>query len=178
MIEVEKGIEPGDTVFIFQGIISNIRSQPRIVDWFGIHDNGAISPFKKLVEECALNEDLRNTQSDIEHILLDLNDPVDQAKIHMLDLRSKRGEGDMGKELRNEVRRLRIWQKAARKFVEEKYQRKAGKHGLRKDETEKKERELNEIDQHMETFNSWVDQSLRTSTLPYVRLVCVLRRKK
>ncbi|HET9955424.1 MAG TPA: DEAD/DEAH box helicase, partial [Polyangiaceae bacterium] len=98
LLSLPRGLTPGECAFVFQGVLSNQRSQPMLVEWFavifGLEDGSRVEPLTRLIERVQLTEALVNPGR-----TLDVTRPtalrgaaVAAAREHMTHLREARRE--------------------------------------------------------------------------------------
>jgi ERCC4-related helicase len=80
----------GRAAYLFQGVLSNKRSQPVVVEWFAVHLRPgqplAVGPFDKLLAETGFEQGLANTGQESKLVGVaksKLIDAVEEAKRHM-----------------------------------------------------------------------------------------------
>jgi len=119
------GLEAGEGLYLFQGILSNRRAQPLIAEWFGLLWKegklaGDVWPLDRVLDTLGLRESLTNsgrssqTASALQAGLLGA---VAAARAYVDGLRRDRSE-EMSRRLHDDLERLREWRNRALRAVE------------------------------------------------------------
>lgn len=154
-----------DALFLFQGMFSNQRSQPVIVDWFGVPIRagavGEVVDLDQALERSGLRVGASNTAStDVPATLSGHRaEAVAAAREHMARLRAERASS-LSQMLTESVRKLSAWKRET--------QRLASKRG--------DPRAADEAEKIYDERKQWIDQTLRTVAEPYLRLAAVFTR--
>lgn len=166
--------------FLFQGILSNRRSQPMVVEWFGVvfgeRDATGIESFDELIEVSGLRKGVPNRNGKSDHQALEARLPgaVKAAEEHMKRVRKARGDQLLGP-LKDDLRRLKDWHARALETIDAK--REAAQARGRK-LTQAEEKRLAEESTRIEHLRAardrWLSESMSTVERPYIRLVAVL----
>jgi len=170
----------GKSAFLFQGILSNKRSQPVIADWFALPQSGKdlqqpVS-LDELISLTGLTEGLSNTgqTSKLAPALQDgLAKVVKAANDHMKGLHRKRSQ-TVQKRLNEDNRRFDLWRKnslAKIKQYEDSKRMASGK--VPRDIAERCERQRREVEKLSKQRQDWLEQSLEVVDAPYLRLAAV-----
>jgi hypothetical protein len=167
---------------IFQGVISNHRSQPIRVEWFGVRFEGntlkGTSPLEELVAATGLDHATANPggglSADLVASLEGLRAPaVEAARTHMLTLRKGRA-AEIGEGLRESLRKVKAWRDQRvenLELFERALQKKQGK--LRKDQLRRLTSERDEAEKRYQKRRDWIDDAMRTMEVPFLRLVAI-----
>jgi len=183
VLSLAQGIEPDEDVFLFQGIVSNRRGQPALVDWFGVMFRGAgegrICSLTSVLERTRLRQGVTNPTGAVgEARLTGLLErrPVAVARAieHMRDLRNERA-ADIAAPLRNDMSRLVTWKDRRAKQREDERGAAAarGRHSSGA-QLKLMEQRRHEDQQQFEARRRWIDDTLKTVDTPYVRMAAVL----
>lgn len=158
-------------VFLFQGVLSNLRSQPVFVDWFGVRLPQEVVPLEELRPR--LGETLTNPGHDFDEGALrnELGPALEVARAHLKSRREERGRR-LGALLRPEERRVSRWRDRRLAAIDAAVAHKG--RALRKDEERRYAHEREEVEKRVAARRRWVDEGLRTSEKPYLRLAAVL----
>ena len=169
-------LKSGQPILLFQGVLSNRRSQPVISEWFGAQPVGS-----KQWQTLALDQVLQLTgfagglanqgkmNGQIEPILKILPEAVAFAREHMEQLRVERGQ-ELGKRLRDDQRKLKKWFDAAtyRLAAEEMNARGAQAARIYHEEKEVKALYQQRLD--------WLNDTFTAVNVPYLRVICVFAK--
>lgn len=183
VLRVSKGLTGDERVILFQGLVSNQRSQPILVHWFGIRFNGTKSygmiELDKLVESTGLNSATANPGTKLDDKLEKqltalLPAAVEAAKQHMADIRRTRA-ADIGKELRDGLRAVKEWRDGRLRLVEEHKTSLENKQGkLRSDQRKRLASQEDEVEKIYKSRKDWIEEGMRTVKEPYLRVAAVL----
>jgi len=181
VLRVPQGLDPDECVYVFEGVVSNRRSQPRLVDWFGVMYGAGghheVFDLRGLGELTGLGRPFANPQRPVETagLAARIAEAVQVARAHMEQRREQRGK-DLGDRLRTEERRVRSWKKRALARIDKReLSLMAGQRGgLRRDQRERLAAQRREIEQRVARRKEWIDSTLQTLPDPYLRLVAVL----
>ncbi len=183
MLRVAKGLDGDEAVVLFQGMVSSRRSQPIIVDWFGVHFRGKsfakVVPIEELLEATGLTKATANPGGGLDAETLErlaslLGPATAKAKERMQTLRKERMK-HLGADVRDGLRKLKEWRD--RRIEQLNDRRKAilakGR-GLRRDQERRLANEHKEVEKRYSERQEWIDQGLRTIEEPYLRVAGVL----
>ena len=183
VLKMAHGIGPGERVFIFQGMFSNERSQPVLVDWFGVRvQDGAPSGIVSLAEiarDVGLNGMPSNpggglTEGESTKLTALLEPVVDIAREHMKALRNRRAE-EIGGPLKENIRKLKRWRDRRVRDLDQRRDDLMNKRGrVRVDQQRILEDVREETEKLYRDRHEWVTKVLRTVPDPYLRLAAVL----
>jgi SNF2 family DNA or RNA helicase len=107
-------LEKKQTILLFQGVLSNKRSQPLITEWFGLLVLGRgkweLLSLETVLQCTGFSDGLANAGvvKKTDDLAKLLPDAVAEAKKHLEQLRLDRGQS-LGKRLRDDQRKLRQW---------------------------------------------------------------------
>jgi superfamily II DNA or RNA helicase len=187
ILRLARGVDPGEQVYLFQGLISNHRSQPVLTDWFGVSfaTNGShrIRHIEELLEATKLSEAPANPGRDLPDNLrasLDARreEAVRLAREHMIHHRNERA-ATLGQPLAQATQRLATWRERLNRSREQYRARLlAGSGTISRTAMQRLERERNEADRIQEEFRRWIDEGVRTVDDPYLRLAAVILRQE
>jgi hypothetical protein len=180
VVRVTQGLGAGELAFVFQGILSNQRSQPVMVDWFAVRFRGraavGVVPLNELAREVALESRLTNDGLPLETApLATLREAaVATAREHLQRLRRKRGDRLMP-QLLAERDRLKAWRRRSLEQLEGRRTAiEASGRKLRSDEARRLEDAAAHVERQIKARDEWIKAGLATSELPYLRLALVL----
>ena len=178
---VAPNLGPGNAAYLFQGILSNKRSQPVVADWFAIPRSGralesAIS-LDELVRTTKLAQGLANSgkPSGLMPALQNgLAEAVKVAANHMKQLRLRRSEA-VQKRLNEDNLRFDLWRKnSLAKIQQYETNRRMASGRVPRDIAERCERQRREVEKLSQQRKDWLEQSLEVVDAPYLRLAAVL----
>jgi hypothetical protein len=160
-------------VLLFQGILSNQRSQPVITDWFGLLA-GRGGQWQSLgLAEVLAQTDFMNglpntsTKSALQpKIEAALTEVVAKAREHMTVRRKERAE-TLRRHLKADERKLQVWYDASMARLAAQRQNAVGALAARLTH------EQNEIEKLFTQRREWLRDTFTTVDLPYLRLVAV-----
>jgi superfamily II DNA or RNA helicase len=187
ILRLARGVDPGEVVYVFQGLISNHRSQPVLTDWFGVSfgPNGShqVRSIEELLESTGLAEAPANPGRDIPDSLLAALDgrrqeAVRLAREHMIEHRNERAE-TLRQPLLQATQRLAKWRERLTRAREQYRARLLASSGtISRTAMQRLERERTEADRIQEEFRRWIDEGIRTVDDPYLRLAAVILRQE
>ena len=182
VLRLPAGIETGERIVLFQGVISNQRSQPVIVDWFGVHFRGGevvdTTPLAALIARLGLALSLQNSGGGLsDHLERDLFTllprAVEHARQHMGNLRNTRA-AEVGAPLRDGLRRVKQWYEANARQFERRQLELAGVGGGQRTQRERRlEREREEVTKRYRERVKWIEESMLTVPRPFLRVAAV-----
>jgi ERCC4-related helicase len=165
-------IQSEQPIFLFQGMLSNRRSQPVISEWFGVQSVDAkdwkILPLEQVFEQTGFLSGLANLGKVSEQLdLLKqlLPNAVDHAREHMDKLRLARGQ-ELGRRLRDDQRKLKKWYDAAM------YRLAAEEMNARGSQVQRVYHERKEIKDLYQQRLDWLNDTFTAVYAPYLRVVC------
>lgn len=175
-----RGLEAGEVAFVFQGVLSNQRSQPMLAEWFAVRFPQAGPPvveeLAELVKRAGLSETLVNPGAapDTSSAIALRLDAVALAKQHMGRKRDERA-ARLTPVLKDGHRKLTDW--ANHKLAELKAREDAatadGKK-LRADLAQRLAERRREVEQQREQRKLWLTHTMSTIITPYLRIAAVL----
>jgi ERCC4-related helicase len=155
----------GEPTFLFQGVFSNIKGQPTIVEWIAVdgikQEEPRIRPMGEALPEAGVDPQMVNPGHDLDLESLSLMIPkaLEAARTHMQELLESRSE-TLDEQLDHYSRRLESWKERAEEIAS----------GLPAPQRKKHERNI--ADQVADAEARI--QSLRTVGDPLIRVVAVL----
>ena len=183
VLRLARGLESSERILVFQGVISNNRSQPVLVEWFGVRfrsaEHNSTVSLAELVAATGLDQATANPggglSANLAEELSDLLTPgVEIARKHMLELRKQRA-ADIAEPLREGLRKVKRWHDQRLQDLDQRraaFEKKQGK--LRKDQQRRLREERDETVKRYEARHGWIDEGMRTVGEPYLRVVAVL----
>jgi len=170
---ISSELQEKDCIYLFQGVISNKRSQPVINDWFGLcGEDGAdwtVFYWDDVVALTGLQNSLSNPglpSKQIDLIRSQLPGAVEFTKTHMLNLRTERADTER-RRLQDDMRRLQRWHGATTDRIQTQL---TGAHGVSRARYERELEEADKISQHRQ---QWLKESFSSDPTPYLRLAAV-----
>ncbi len=168
-----RDLHSDETILLFQGIISNKRSQPVINDWFGLHSEGGsgwmVVNWAETVGLTGFDNGLSNPgqpSQQIDLIRSQLPEAVKTAQTHMLALRTERADAER-RRLQEDLRRLKRWHQATTKRIQAQL---ADARGSRR---ARYQHELDEADKISRRRQQWLTETFTSDPTPYLRLAAV-----
>jgi hypothetical protein len=172
----------GEAIVLLQGIVSNRRGQPVIVDWFGVRfERGELTgtePLSAILARVPLRSGVANPDTALAAARLEelqaLLEPAVRAAVeHMKDQRLQRA-GTVGEPLREGVRRLTRWKQRSLEFLEERRKQLGEPTGAARIRLKRLEAEERRVRELYDERSSWIDDGVKTVEDPYVRVAAVL----
>lgn len=175
-----QGLAAGDCAFVFQGVLSNARSQPMLAEWFAvvIAAGGAqrVEPLAALVKSVGLTAPLVNSGSalDSSRVTSLRLSAVAAAKEHMAARRAERRERLLPL-LAEGHRRLKEWEKRKKTELDAR-EAAAASDGKkpRADLLQRLGERRREVEQQVEQRGTWLRDTMSTLAEPYLRIAAVL----
>ncbi|MDP2647593.1 MAG: helicase-related protein [Desulfobacterales bacterium] len=169
-------LKAGETLFILYGVIPNRKSQPLIASWIGVRfldsQFNAVVDFQDILAKTGLGREKypnQNKSFDKEVLKKMLPLVITKGK-EWMHQRRKEFESVTDAKLNDQIRELdRLKQKRYRQ-LEFDFGDAAASRGLGK-----KEQKQREIDRIFDEYWSWIENSLLTEDVPYIRVVAVLK---
>jgi hypothetical protein len=158
-------------ILLFQGVLSNRRSQPLVTEWFGIQLDGSqgagqLLDLEQVLAQTGFAAGLANVQRESAlgpKLPALLPKAVELARQHMSERRIERGQA-LGEQLRSDLRKLKRWYDAAMHRIAERELNARGAQAARLYREKKEIRALHE--QRLE----WLNDTLKTEPKPYLRI--------
>lgn len=181
VLRVRQGLPPGTSAWLFNGVLSNMRSQPVIVAWFAVVRRPGtadeVMPLEKLAATLGLGNGFANHGDPGEKVRERLRNglpgAVEQARRHMLSLRKQRADALRPALLENE-KQVGEWFRRIQQRVDERRERYRTSGGaVRSDQQKRLDAELAEAEKRMSDRLRWVEQGLTTVAEPYLKVAAV-----
>jgi superfamily II DNA or RNA helicase len=183
VLRLTRGIAPSEVVLVFQGQISNHRSQPIIADWFGVGFRGgrpdAIHPLRDLVARTGLdaapaNPGTPTPPSVIKDLQALIPDAVFEARRHLETQRQDRATV-IRRPLLDGQRALLTWRDKRLAALDAREAHIALASGpARRPEQRRLAGEREHVERLYAERRAWVEEGMRTVPEPYLRLAAVL----
>jgi len=166
-------LKPEHPILLFQGVLSNRRSQPVISEWFGAQPAGGKTwqalPLGEVLRLTCFTEGLANygkPSTQMQALNGMLPEAVSFARRHMEQQRLERGQA-LGKRLRDDQRKLKKWYEAAmyRLAAEE-----MNAHGAQAQRVNQEKREVQALFQQR---LDWLNDTFTAVNAPYLRVTVV-----
>ena len=176
-IIISSKLPEDELIYLFQGVLSNQRSQPVITDWFGIKLNveGKFThiKFEEILQTTGLESRIPNSGVESVNIKFatdNLKNSVELAIEYLKNRRKERGQTE-GDRLRDDLRKLKSWKESS-----------LGKNRSRLDssrgaQTAKLKQAQKEIEALYEQREKWLNDTYSVVNAPYVRLAMVFTGK-
>lgn len=166
-------IASGQQIFLFQGVLSNRRSQPVICEWFGIQPDGKswkVLSLKETLQTTGMSNGLANRGNPGERQIDALNKSLPSAvrfsNEYMDQLRLERGQA-LGKRLRDDQRKLKKWYDAAM------YRLAAEEMNARGAMASRVMHEQKEVKALFQQRLDWLNDTFTTVNTSYLRVACI-----
>lgn len=184
-LRLAKGLAPREAGFLFQGILSNRRSQPVIVEWFavlfGLPEGkgpaaGRVMPLSEIIELGALRSAIPNAGTEIPTADLSgkREHAVQLAHAHMQHERDTRGDRLRGT-LKDQQRRVNEWKRKALAQLDARRAKwTAGGRSLRSDQQRRLDAAAEEIEHRVKARDAWIKDGMATVPQAYLRIAAAL----
>ncbi len=182
VLKIQQGLNGEECLFLCQGLISNFRSQPVLINWFGVPitdgDVGEALTLSEVLELTGIETAPANPGSPPADTTLErLNNyrvsVVEKAREFMLEERNNRAE-TISEPLRDGVRRLAAWKKESLEvFAGRQLQLLKGSSSKQTILEKRMEREEKRVNDIYKARHEWINDGLRTSKQPFVRITAV-----
>lgn len=177
VIELSKGLESGEIVFVISGQIPNLKSHPLIYEWVGVcFKNGVfqrIESFSKTLDRTELGRHSlpnRNVPPDFERLKVLLPQAVHKAHDEILRIRSIFDE-EINQKLDRQIAELEQLRNKQVKQLEFSF---AQSKELESVKAGKRKQKLQFIDDVFDEYLEWIESTLTTEKQPYLQLISVL----
>ena len=171
----------GQVAYLFQGIASNKRSQPVVVDWFAVHHRTGMSfsvgSFEQLLVDTKFDNSMANLGKDsvlAETAKGKLTEAVQVASEHMLSLSHERTQG-MRQRIEEDNQRFALWFRRRQGQIHQyREQHKIeGTGRLPRDKEERANRMAKDMELRQEQRRTWLSDTSEVAGLPYLKLAAV-----
>jgi hypothetical protein len=171
----------GQVAYLFQGIASNKRSQPVVVDWFAVHHRDgtplSIGSFEQLLADTSFDESIANLGK---HSVLaemaksKLKEAVQIASQHMLGLIGERTQGLLQR-IEEDNHRFASWFRRRQGQIRQYRERHKieGTGRLPRDKEERANRMTQDMERRQEQRRKWLSDTSEVAGLPYLKLAAV-----
>ena len=181
---ISQHLQPNEYIYLFQGIMSNMKSQPLLVEWFGVVYEGDskndVIFLKEVIQKTGLNNDMLNPQTEsvnIEFMEKNLEGAVDEASEWMVEFNKDRGQGLL-KRMKDDGKRFKVWYKKSHEELKRIETLEVNKYGkMRKHIREKIERDRKNIELRKSNRDDWLNETMKAVKAPYLKLACVFSGK-
>lgn len=161
-----RGVE--QPIYTFQAVVSNKRSQPVLIKWFGVQGDRIVDleELHQLLGPTLTNPGDRFEPGPLKKAL---PEAIQVARDYMESERKKRGL-ELGELLRPERRRIQAWQRKKQGS----FQALTNGSKLSPSERGRLEREEKEVKRRVEAWDTWFHEAVETSPNIYLRVAAVL----
>lgn len=182
VLRIAKGLDTAEAVFIFQGVVSNKRGQPVIVEWFGIPFQtdapGDPMPAADLIRDAELGRGPSNPSGEFPDSslakLLSFREPaIKAAREYVLSQRNQRA-AEIGAPLRESLRKLRRWLDDSMSQLSLDLGDDSPQAGLAAIRQRRLENRKAEIQALYDERHQWINDGVKTVDTPYLRIAAVL----
>lgn len=179
-IVVAPSIGAGRIAYLFEGIFSNRRSQPVVVEWFAVTAEPSgkftIQTLEEVIKTTGFDKGIANlgkTSSLADRAEDQLEKAVGQATKYMTGLRGERTL-KLQEKIRDDGERFRRWHQRSLQQVEDyKNRRRLPTGRLPRDVEESAQRRLNDIEQRRARYEQWLQETMEVVGTPYLKLAAV-----
>jgi len=167
-------------VYLFQGIMSNMKSQPLLVEWFGVvykdNNKSDVMFLKETLEYVGFNREVTNPMSECQitsMIESNLGEAVNEASEWMIELNKERGQALQQRMKVDEIR-FRNWHSKSLAELERMEEAEVNKNGtVRKHIREIIEHRKSDIEKLQKNRKKWLEETMKAVKAPYLKLACV-----
>ncbi len=170
-------LQPGETIFIIYGIIPNRKSQPVIASWLGVRFLSgrfdAVLDFQEILSRTKLDQEKlpnQNKPFDKEHLKKMLPVAITKSEEWMRERRAA-FEETINAKLNAQIKEFDRLKNKQYRQLELDFPDATPKSRT----MDKKQQKQREIDRIFVEYRSWIENSLRTEDVPYIRVVAVLK---
>lgn len=170
-------LQKGETIFILYGIIPNRKSQPLIASWMGVRflsgQFDSMMDFQEILARTKLNSEKipnQNRPFDKERLKKMLPGAIVRGEEWMRARRAE-FEADINGKLNEQDKELQRLKKKQYSQLELDFADAATTARV----LDKKQQKQREIDRIFDEYWSWIENSLLTEDIPYLRVVAVLK---
>jgi len=181
VVRVPGDLEPDDALFLFQGVLSNQRSQTVLVDWFAVPFRSGKAGAVLSRDEALRRSGLRDVRGNpgTETVPASLaplrTTAVEKAREHMQSLRLNRA-GEISKPLRDGLRKLLAWRdKSSKRLHDERLSASKGGATVPVHQRRRLDAQEKEVQDVYEERKRWIER-METVPEPYLRLAAVFVR--
>ena len=177
---ITDNLAQNEYVYLFQGIMSNMKSQPLLVEWFGVvykdNNKSDILFLKETLEYAGFNREVTNPMSECQitsMIESNLGEAVNEASEWMIELNKERGQALQARMKEDEIR-FRNWHSKSLAELERMEETEVNKNGaVRKHIREKITHRRSDIDTLQNNRQQWLEETMKAVKAPYLKLACV-----
>ena len=183
IIRVKRGIPSDEQWVVMEGIVSNQRSQPVLVEWLAVVVKGEhperVVEIRDVMDTTGLREQLSNpgrapSEAELSALRSVLPGVIQKAREHMQERRATRAH-EIADPLKKGHRKLIRWRQGRVAQLDAREQEIQAKgRTIRRDEQRRMDDERNEIERIFEERKIWIEQSMRTVSEAYMRVAAVL----
>ena len=183
VLRLAKGLGSNERIVVFQGVISNNRSQPVLAEWFCVRFEGSTPAGTMTLAELVLATGLDEATANPGGGLSDAMDQelsgllgpaVEEARQHMQMLRNQRASA-IGDPLREGLRKVKRWHDRRLKDLEQQRDSLVARQGrLRGDQEKRLEEQRKDVSLRHQARKDWIEEGMKTIPEPYLRVAAVL----
>jgi ERCC4-related helicase len=174
-------LRKGGAVYLFQGVLSNRRSQPVVVEWFAVHlrpgQEIMIGTFEQLLVDTGFDRGLANpgqTSPLLESCRSSLVEVVRAATEYMLELGAERSER-LRQRVVEDRQRFEAWLERSTQQIDKDRTSYLAAYGGRipRDKQERLQRRRNEVVRRKQKREQWLSDTFEVVGTPYLRLAAL-----
>lgn len=171
----------GRIAYLFQGVLSNRRSQPVVVEWFAVDwlpgKTMTVTPLNQLLTETGFDKGIANPGQMSSRAAIaqgELAKVVQVATTHMQGLKGTRSER-MRQRVEEDEKRFGIWFERRRRQIHQyrEKSRTAGSGRLPRDKEERAKRMESDLEQRGQQRRKWLAETFEMIGTPYLKLAAV-----
>jgi hypothetical protein len=167
--------------YLFQGVLSNKRSQPVVVDWFAVHHRAnaplSVASFEELLAQTGFDKSIANLGNDSSLADLaqeKLQEAVQVARQHMLGLSQERTHG-LRQRIDEDNLRFAQWYRRRQHQIQQYKERHRieGTGRLPRDKEERAKRMTQDMELRQDQRRKWLSDTYEVAGAPYLKLAAV-----
>lgn len=178
-IILDNNLAPKTADFLFQGVMSNRRSQPVVVEWFSVQwtpTGFSIRTFQDLLERTQFDEGISNPEKDSvlrPTVEQELSKAVDEARAYIRQ-QTRARHADLERRMKDDEARFLGWHSRSLQQIDRESEALRLSGGtLRKDVHERLESRRRNIDGRLKSRQDWLANTMNIVDQPFVKLAAV-----
>lgn len=179
VISLPGPLRPGEIIFLISGVIPNLKSQPAIFRWVGVHFRGStfhaaydLEAFLQLTRLDRQSFPNRGAAIDAAPLQALLPDALVRARSVLSVARHAFGE-EHGPRLRAHLEKLDQLRRRQIEQLELDFGADSSRRGVAQVRLARRERRRREIERLFEEYSEWIKETMVTEDKPYLRLAAV-----
>jgi len=172
---VNRAIQPGESVFLVSGLIPNRKAHPVICQWFAIKtrkgDVTAVEPAEDWLQALQLDNKLPNRAQPVNISELEaLRQPVIHAAKEEMNQRQQAYTEQTGEELAEQLQALEALQQRQVAQVEMQLEKSAQAEHFK---AARREERIGRIERVFDEYQAWVRDTLTIEPVPFIQIIAV-----